>query len=128
MVGARNDHDWGPILLIGTGGVLAEAMRDIRLIPPWLSPESIAAQLQMLRCGRVLRGFRGSPRLDVYAAAQIVSTLGELVMVHPAIREIDINPLVVFADGAIVLDAVMVVGEDVTEPTQTRQDSIGSPT
>jgi acyl-CoA synthetase (NDP forming) len=128
IVGARNDHDWGPILLIGTGGVLAEAMRDIRLIPPWLSPESIAAQLQMLRCGRVLRGFRGSPRLDVYAAAQIVSTLGELVMVHPAIREIDINPLVVFADGAIVLDAVMVVGEDVTEPTQTRQDSIGSPT
>jgi acyl-CoA synthetase (NDP forming) len=128
IVGARNDRDWGPILLVGTGGVLAEAMHDVRLIAPWRSPGDIAGELQMLRCGPVLRGFRGSPTLDVNAVAQIVSILGEFVMAHPAIREIDINPLVVLPKGATALDAVMFVGAEKAEPTQAHQDSIGSPT
>jgi acyl-CoA synthetase (NDP forming) len=128
IVGARNDPDWGPILLVGTGGVLAEAMRDVRLVAPGLSNEMIVGELLALRCGPLLRGFGGSPKLDVDAAAQFISTLGELVMAHPAIREIDINPLVVLPEGAIALDAVMFVREDKTEPAHTSQDSIGSPT
>jgi acyl-CoA synthetase (NDP forming) len=109
IVGARNDPDWGPILLAGTGGVLAEATRDVCLMAPWLSREAIAAELHALRCGPLLRGFRGSPRLDIDAVTQIVSTLGDLVVAHPTIREIDINPLVVLPSGAVALDAVMFV-------------------
>jgi acyl-CoA synthetase (NDP forming) len=109
IVGARNDPDWGPILLAGTGGVLAEATHDVCLMAPWLSREAIAAELRELRSGPSLRGFRGSPRLDIDAVTQIISTLGDLVMAHPAIREIDINPLVVLPAGAVALDAVMFV-------------------
>jgi acyl-CoA synthetase (NDP forming) len=116
IAGARSDREWGPILLAGTGGVLAEAMRDVRLMAPGLSLQAIAAELLTLRCGPLLRGFRGSPGLDVDAAAQIILALSDLITAYPAIREIDINPLVVLPEGAIALDAVMFVSETTPEP------------
>jgi acetate---CoA ligase (ADP-forming) len=63
-----------------------------------------------LKSGVLLRGFRGSPALDVRAAAEIVHALGELVRSHPAIQEIDINPVVVYPEGmgAVALDALIV--------------------
>jgi acyl-CoA synthetase (NDP forming) len=110
IAGARNDPEWGPVLLVGFGGVLAEALHDVRLLPPDLSIEEIIAELGRLQCSALLRGFRGSPALDVPAAAEIVVAVGELISACPAIREIDINPVVVYPEGkgAIALDALIV--------------------
>ncbi len=109
IVGARNDPQWGPVLLIGSGGVLAEATGDVRLIPPDLSREAIAKELNKLRCGALLRGFRGSPPLDIEAVAKIVAKVGCLLRSLPEITEIDINPVVVHAAGrgAVALDALI---------------------
>jgi acyl-CoA synthetase (NDP forming) len=110
IFGARNDPEWGPVLLAGFGGVLAEAMRDTRLLPASLPLEQIVNELYQLRCASVLRGFRGSPPLDVQAAAEILSSLGRLILSAPEIREIDVNPVVVYpqGSGAMALDAVIV--------------------
>jgi acyl-CoA synthetase (NDP forming) len=110
IAGARNDPEWGPVLLVGFGGVLAEALHDVRMLPPDLSIEEIIAELGRLQCSALLRGFRGSPALDVPAAAEIVVAVGELISACPAIREIDINPVVVYPEGkgAIALDALIV--------------------
>jgi acetate---CoA ligase (ADP-forming) len=110
IVGAENDPDWGPVLLVGFGGVLAEALQDVKLLPPELSVEAIIDELHTLKSGVLLRGFRGSPALDVRAAAEIVHALGALVRSHPAIQEIDINPVVVYPEGmgAVALDALIV--------------------
>jgi acyl-CoA synthetase (NDP forming) len=110
IVGAENDPDWGPVLLVGFGGVLAEALQDVKLLPPELSVEAIIGELHTLKSGVLLRGFRSSPALDVRAAAEIVHALGSLVRANPAIQEIDINPVVVYPEGmgAVALDALIV--------------------
>jgi acyl-CoA synthetase (NDP forming) len=110
IVGARNDPEWGPVLLVGFGGVLAEAMHDLRLLAPDLGIDAVVAELNALKCSALLRGFRGSPPLDVRAAAEIVCRLGALVCAMPGIREVDINPVVVYpeGEGAIALDALIV--------------------
>jgi acetate---CoA ligase (ADP-forming) len=109
IVGGRNDPDWGPVVLVGLGGVLAEALYDIRLLPPDLSLDAIIHELHQLKGAALLRGFRGAPALDVGAAAAIVQRVGSLMRSVPAIREIDINPLAVYpaGQGALALDALI---------------------
>ncbi len=109
IVGGRNDPQWGPILLVGSGGVLAEAMGDVRLLSPDLSRAAIVEELNKLRCGALLRGFRGSSPLDVGAIADVVVKVGNLMRSATEITEVDINPLVVYADGmgVLALDALI---------------------
>jgi acyl-CoA synthetase (NDP forming) len=111
IVGARNDRDWGPVLLVGFGGVMAELLHDARLMPANLPLDEIVAELHQLKCGRLLRGFRGDPALDVKAAAEIVAKIGALVQSEPRIREIDVNPVVVYPEGqgAVALDALIYI-------------------
>jgi acyl-CoA synthetase (NDP forming) len=110
IVGAKNDKDWGPVLLVGFGGVLAEALQDARLLPPDLSIEAIVEEFYRLKSAPLLRGFRGSPVMDVRAAAEIVCRLGALMQSNPTIKEADINPVVVYPEGqgALALDALIV--------------------
>jgi acetate---CoA ligase (ADP-forming) len=111
IVGARNDPHWGATLLVGFGGVTAELLHDARLIPAGLARERIEAEIRKLRLAPLLDGYRGSPKLDVGAIAEIISKLGEVVAATPAIREIDLNPVVVYpeGEGAIALDALIYV-------------------
>jgi acyl-CoA synthetase (NDP forming) len=111
IVGARNDAHWGATLLVGFGGVTAELLHDVRLIPAGLSTGQIESEIRKLRLAPLLDGYRGSPKLDVRAVAEIVRTLGEVVAATPAIKEIDLNPVVVYPDGegAVALDALIYV-------------------
>jgi acetate---CoA ligase (ADP-forming) len=109
IIGAKNDPDWGPVILCGFGGVTAEILQDVRLINPGLSIDAIVAELNQLKQSPLMRGFRGSPALDVKAAAQIIHTLGRIMLANPSIREIDLNPVIVYPEGkgAVALDALM---------------------
>lgn len=109
IVGARNDPAWGPVILVGFGGVAAELLHDVRLLPTGLSQDEIAAEIRQLRMAPLLDGFRGAPPMDVAAVARIVAALGEVVAATPAIREIDLNPVLVYPEGqgAIALDALI---------------------
>ena len=100
ILGARSDPEWGPVLLAGSGGVLAEVMRDVRLMPADLSILQIGHELGSLQCSALFQGFRGAPPLDIDAAAQILFALGQLIRSSPEISEIDINPVVVYPKGA----------------------------
>lgn len=110
ILGARNDKDWGPVLVVGLGGVFAEALHDARVLPPDLTPREIADELMKLKGAALLGAFRGAPARDVAAVSQMVSRLGAFIMVHPEVAEIDINPVVVYGDGegAVALDALIV--------------------
>ncbi len=109
IVGARNDPDWGPVILVGFGGVQAEILQDVRLLPPDLGREAIVAELRKLKSGALLDGWRGAPALDVDAVADVIIALGRLLRGTPAIREIDLNPVVVYpkGEGAVALDALI---------------------
>lgn len=109
IVGARRDKDWGPILLVGLGGVMAELLHDVRLLPAHASAAEIAHEMLQLKCAPLLTGFRGDPAVDLEAAAQIVAKIGSLMQSEPRINEIDVNPVVVYpqGQGAVALDALI---------------------
>lgn len=111
IVGARNDPEWGPVVLVGFGGVTAEILHDVRLLPPDLTIDAILRELDLLKQAPLLRGYRGSPALDVRALAEIVASVGSLMQSEPSVLEIDLNPVVVFprGEGAVALDALMMV-------------------
>jgi len=109
IIGAKGDPDWGPVILAGFGGVTAEILQDVRLFTPDLPVDAIVRELHQLKQAVLLRGFRGSPALDVEAVAQIIATLGRVLLAEPSIREIDLNPVIVYPEGkgAVALDALM---------------------
>lgn len=109
IVGARNDPHWGPTILVGFGGVAAELLHDVCLLPPDLNRDAIIAQIRSLRMAPLLDGFRGAPVMDIGAVADIVQRLGQMVAATPAIREVDLNPVIVYpqGQGAIALDALI---------------------
>jgi acetate---CoA ligase (ADP-forming) len=111
IIGGRNDPEWGPIVLAGFGGVQAEILHDVRLMPADLTLDAFARELQLLKSAPLLRGFRGSPPLDIAAVAVIISCIAALLRGEPGIREIDLNPVVVYpkGHGAIALDALLVL-------------------
>jgi len=84
----------------------------VRLLPADLTVDGILRELQLLKSAALLRGFRGSPALDVGAAAQMISRVAALLRAEPAIREIDLNPVMIYpaGEGAIALDALLVIG------------------
>jgi acetate---CoA ligase (ADP-forming) len=109
MVGGKRDPKWGPVIVVGLGGVWVEALGDVRLVPPDLPESSIVDEIMKLKASKLLKGFRGFPAADVKAVAHTAATIGRLMMTQPEIAEIDINPLVVFAEGAMALDALIVI-------------------
>ncbi len=111
IVGARNDPEWGPVILLGFGGVMAELLHDVRLVPHDLTRDAIVAELRQLKSAALFDGFRGSPPLDIDAVADIVMAVGRLLIAEPAIREIDLNPVLAYSvgRGAVALDALMLV-------------------
>ncbi|HTN13751.1 MAG TPA: acetate--CoA ligase family protein [Sphingomonadaceae bacterium] len=111
IVGAKSDPEWGPVVLAGFGGVTAEILKDVVLLTTDLSEEQVAARLLTLKQAALLKGYRGSPELDVPALARLIVEIGRVMEGNPAIREIDLNPVIVHpkGQGVVALDALMLV-------------------
>ena len=112
VVGAKRDADWGPVVLVGLGGIWIEALKDVRLIPADMAEEDIVVELGRLKAAVVLQGMRGAAAVDVRAIARVVAQVGAQMRANPNITEIDINPLVAYPLGSAVpvlaLDALVV--------------------
>ena len=110
IVGARRDPDWGPVTLVGLGGVWAEALHDVRVLPVDLDLEAISEEIGKLRGAPLLRGMRGEAARDVAALATTVQRIGSLLAAQPEIQEIDLNPVTVYGvgEGVLALDALIV--------------------
>lgn len=111
IVGAKNDPQWGPVILAGFGGVTAEILQDVRLLAPDLTEAGIVAELSQLKQAALLNGYRGAPALDVEAAAALIARIGQLLLGEPSIEELDLNPVVLYpkGQGVVALDALMLV-------------------
>jgi acyl-CoA synthetase (NDP forming) len=110
IVGARRDPDWGPVTLVGLGGVWAEALHDVRVLPVDLDLDEISEEIGKLRGAPLLRGMRGEAARDVAALATTVQRIGSLLAAQPDIQEIDLNPVTVYdaGEGVLALDALIV--------------------
>jgi acetate---CoA ligase (ADP-forming) len=113
VLGGRRDPDWGPVVMVGLGGVWVEVLRDVRLMPADAGRTAVAAELDKLHAAALLRGVRGQPPVDVEALIEAAVRIGALLRRYPAISEIDLNPLVVYpkGQGALALDVLLVTRE-----------------
>ena len=111
LVGSRRDARFGPLIVVGAGGVHAELLRDTAVaLAPVDAPEA-EAMLRSLRCAPLLDGARGRLPLDVGAAAEVVARISRFAAAHPEIAELEVNPLLVHPSGAVGLDARIVLAQ-----------------
>jgi acyl-CoA synthetase (NDP forming) len=109
LLGARWDARFGPVALVGLGGVFTEVLRDVAVA---LAPldEAMARELLLsLRVAPVLLGARGRAPVDLDAAASAAAALSRVAAAHPEIAEIEVNPLLALPQGAVGLDARIVL-------------------
>ena len=100
-----HDPTFGPVLACGAGGTLTELLHDVavRLTP--LTDLDASRMLRELRTFPLLDGYRGATPCDVQSVEQVLLRVSRLDQDHPRLAEIDVNPLVVTPDGAVVVDA-----------------------
>jgi acetate---CoA ligase (ADP-forming) len=109
MIGGRIDPQFGPLVVVGLGGVLVEVLRDTATGLAPVSAEEATRMLLGLKGARLLQGFRGSAKVDIAALAAIVARVSEfLADQRGRIDELDINPLICAGDGIVAVDALIV--------------------
>lgn len=113
LIGMSDDLTFGPMLMFGAGGTAVEVLRDTAQALPPLDLQLARDLMRQTRIQRLLDGYRDRPRADLDAIALTLVKVSALVIAHPQIREIDINPLLADEAGVIALDArVRVAGAD----------------
>jgi acetyltransferase len=112
LAGATRDPVFGPVILLGLGGVVAEALADVAVAPATVGPSAAGALADELAGRALLDGFRGGPVTDRAALGAVLAALGGLLLARPEIDAVEINPLRVTADGLVALDAVLTVREE----------------
>jgi acyl-CoA synthetase (NDP forming) len=110
IIGAHRDPEWGATILAGLGGVAAEALRDVVLLPGRFDAAMAVHALESLRGAKLLGEFRGAPARDVPAAADLLVRLAEIMAAHPDVQSVDMNPVLILpkGEGALALDATVV--------------------
>ena len=111
ILGGRRDPSFGPLVVVGLGGILAEVLDDVavRLAP--VDEDDAAAMLDELHGAAVLAGVRGRPGIDRPAVIDGIVRLGRLLAADPTIVEIDANPVISGPGGTAAVDALVVVEE-----------------
>ncbi len=108
IVGSKRDPVFGPVILVGTGGITAELFHDVALELPPLNENLARRMLQSLQSWAVLEGYRGRRGIDIDKLIEVLLRVSTLVSECPEVEELDINPLVVTERDAIALDARIV--------------------
>ncbi len=109
VVGARIDPLFGPLVVVGLGGLLVEVLRDTALSPAPISPDEALALLARLRGARLLEGFRDRPAVDRAHLAEIISRVSVLAADQAdLIAELDINPFIASGRNVVAVDGLIV--------------------
>jgi acyl-CoA synthetase (NDP forming) len=111
-LGARLDPQFGPVVLVGDGGIYLEALQDFRLLMPPFTEGEVLEKLRELRIAPLLAALRGQPARDVQAFAQMALRLGEAMLAwRGSVAAVDVNPVIVFETGAgaVAVDALVII-------------------
>jgi acetyltransferase len=112
LVGGRRDPSFGPTVAVGLGGVLAELLRDVTIGLAPLTHETARAMLAEGRKAALLGGYRGSAAVDAAVVADVLVGVGDLLADHPAIAELDLNPLIASGSRLLAVDALVLVNPE----------------
>jgi acyl-CoA synthetase (NDP forming) len=109
IMGMTMDPQFGPVLMFGLGGVFVEVLKDVafRIVP--LEPRDARQMIRDIKGFPVLEGFRGQEPADLAALEDMLMRLSAFVEEHPEIQELDLNPIFAYKDGALAVDARIVL-------------------
>jgi acyl-CoA synthetase (NDP forming) len=105
IIGLTRDPQFGPVVMFGLGGILVELIKDIsfRIVP--LERRDATEMMKEIKGYPLLKGYRGQPPADLEALENIILKVAALAESRPEIRELDLNPVIAYARGVIVVDA-----------------------
>ena len=111
IIGMATDPQFGPVIMFGLGGIMVEVLRDVafRLIP--LDPRDAHEIVREIKAFQVLEGVRGRAPADIAALEQLVLDVSAFADAHPEVAEIDLNPVFAYEDGAVAVDARVMLAD-----------------
>jgi len=109
IVGAIKDNQFGPSMMFGLGGIFVEILKDVvfRIAP--VTKQEAKLMITEIKAYPVLKGYRNQPPLDTIAIADIIVNTSKLVTDHLEIKELDLNPVMVYENGATTVDARIIL-------------------
>ncbi len=121
IIGTKIDDQFGPIIMFGIGGVMVEVLKDVsfRVLP--ISSTSAKKMMTEIRSAPMLDGFRGLPPADKKALRKILVTCSDIMEAYPEIQEMDLNPVMAYPKGAMIVDARIILKEEARDmvPVET---------
>ncbi len=111
IIGMTTDSQFGPVMMFGLGGIMVEVLKDVsfRLVP--LTDRDAGQMINEIKGRPILDGVRGQPASDIAALKSTIVKVAKFVEDHPEVRELDLNPVFAYPDGAIAVDARIIVAE-----------------
>ncbi len=109
IVGSTKDPQFGPALMFGLGGIFVEVLKDVTFRIAPLTEQDAQEMITEVKAYPVLKGYRGQPPADIDAIVEILLNTSRLVMDHLEIKELDLNPIMVYEKGAKTVDARIIL-------------------
>jgi acyl-CoA synthetase (NDP forming) len=112
IIGMSKDAQFGPVIMFGLGGILVEILKDVsfRIVP--LARRDAREMIREIKGYPVLEGYRGQEPVDVSYLEEMILKISSFVEQHPEIEELDLNPVFAYSDGAVAVDARVIIGRD----------------
>jgi acetate---CoA ligase (ADP-forming) len=119
VIGVIRDPDFGPLVMLGSGGIYLEVLKDVVFAPPPITPAEAKALILGLKTAPILGGVRGQPPADIDALAALVSRVADLARAESGIGQIDFNPVFVYpaGEGVVAVDALAVAIHPAESPS-----------
>ena len=109
IVGSTKDPQFGPALMFGLGGIFVEILKDVTFRIAPITESDAKEMITEVKAYPILKGYRGQPPADVDAIVKILMSTSQLVMDHMEIKELDLNPIMVYEKGAKTVDARIIL-------------------
>lgn len=111
IIGMTKDAQFGPVLMFGLGGILVEILKDVsfRIVP--LTRKDAGEMIMEIKGYPLLEGYRGQEPVDVPNLEELLLKVSSFVEQHPEIKELDLNPVMAYSDGAVAVDARVILEE-----------------
>jgi acetyltransferase len=112
ILGGKRDEVFGPVILFGLGGILVETLEDAAWRVAPINREEAGRMINQIKGRQILAGIRGTKPSDINAIEAFLVGLSQMLIDFPQIREIDVNPVIVYAEGegALAVDARVIIG------------------
>jgi len=109
IVGATKDPQFGPAIMFGLGGIFVEILKDVTFRIAPITEDEAREMITEVKAYPLLKGYRNQPPADINAIVKILLNTSKLVMEHQEIKEIDLNPIMVYEKGAKTVDARIIL-------------------